>query len=503
MEKVKRYIAIDLGAESGRGIIGEFNGERIHIKEIHRFPTYNTKIFSHIFWDVLKIFDEIKVILRKAGEEGEINGAGVTTWGVDCGYIGKGNFLLSNPFHYRDSRTDGVMEEVFNVVPKREIFEKTGIQFMPLNTLYQVYATKKEFPYILSMTEKLLFMPDLFNFFLTGEKVSEYTIATTSQMYNSLSEGQSKAPRGNWAYDILEKLDLPVSILPEVISPGTFIGKVCNEICEETGIKEANIYAVCCHDTASAVTAVPAKEKRWAYISSGTWSLLGVEVPEPVINDKSFDYNFTNEGSFGGNIRFLKNIMGLWILQECRRYWEKEGKVYDYVSLTEMASKADAFYSFIDVNDNLFLFPGNMPEKVRNYCKKTGQKVPEEIGQVVRVILESLAMEYRYNIENLEDAIENKIDEVYIVGGGSQNKLLSQFAASSMRKIVFTGPVEATAIGNLLVQAIGEKEISDIYQLREIVRESFPLKIYHPENTSSWEENYEKYRKLKEFHNGL
>ncbi len=503
MEIIKKYVAVDLGAESGRGIIGEFNGEKIQIKEIHRFPTYNTKVFSHIFWDVLKIFDEIKIILRKATAEGEINGVGITTWGVDCGFIGKGNLLLTNPFHYRDRRTDGIMEEVFNIIPEREIFEKTGIQFMPINTLYQLYATKKEFPYIINSTEKILFMPDLFNFFLTGEKFSEYTIATTSQIYNSLLDGQPEAPRGNWNYDIMEKLGLPVNILPEVISPGSFIGKIEKNISEEIGTSEINVYAVCSHDTASAVVSVPAKEERWAYISSGTWSLLGVEIPEPVINEKSFNYNFTNEGGYGGSIRFLKNIMGLWILQECKRYWEKEGKSFDYSTLTEMASKAEPFYSFIDVDDKQFLLPGNMPEKIKNYCKKTEQKVPEDIGQIVRVILESLAMEYRYNIENLEETIENKIDVVYIVGGGSKNKLLSQFAASSIRKVVITGPSEATATGNLLVQAIGEKEISDVSQLREIVRSSFPLIIFHPENTSEWEENYEKYRNLKEFHNGF
>ncbi|HRR95905.1 MAG TPA: rhamnulokinase family protein [Candidatus Ratteibacteria bacterium] len=500
---VKKYLAIDLGAESGRGILGEFNGEKIKIKEIHRFPTYNTNVFSHIFWDVLKIFDEIKIILKKTKEEGEISGVGVTTWGVDCAYIGGGNLLLSNPFHYRDSRTDGIMEEVFSIIPKEEIFEETGIQFMPINTLYQLYSTKKEFPYIINSTEKLLFMPDLFNFFLTGKKFSEYTIATTSQMYNSLLEGQDKAPRGNWAYDIIEKLNIPVSILPEVISPGTFLGKMEKGISEEIGLEDINIYAVCSHDTSSAVVSIPAKEEKYAYISSGTWSLLGVELFQPIINDKSFNYNFTNEGGFGGSITFLKNIMGLWILQECRRYWEKEGNYYDYPTLTEIAINSQPFYSFIDVNDGVFLFPGNMPEKIKEYCKKTGQKIPEEIGQIVRVILESLALEYRYNIENLEQIIEEKIDVVHIVGGGSQNKLLSQFSASSMKKIVITGPSEATAIGNLLVQAIGDNEISDVSQLREIVRNSFPLIVFQPRDTSNWEESYEKYKKLKEFHDGL
>ncbi|MBN1446244.1 MAG: rhamnulokinase [Candidatus Omnitrophica bacterium] len=497
--ETKKFVAIDLGAESGRGILGEFTGDRISIKEIHRFPTHNVRLHSHIYWDVLAIFSEIKKIIAEAKKEGDISGIGVTTWGVDYGLLGANGLLLSNPFHYRDGRTDGMPEEVFNIVPKGKIFEETGIQFMPINTLYQLYATKKEFPYMLDSADKLLFMPDLFNFFLTGCKSAEYTIATTSQMYNSSVEGKPDGPRGGWARDILESLQIPDRFLPEVVAPGTLLGNISGGLKDELGISmDIPVYAVCCHDTASAVVSIPVSEGIWAYLSSGTWSLLGVETENPIINEKSFSRNFTNEGGYGGSIRFLKNIMGLWILQECRRQWEKEGQVLSYEQIAEAASSAQPFLSFIDVNDADFLPPGNMPERICEYCRKKGQKVPEGIPQIARVILESLAMYYRYAVASMEDIIGNRIEDIHVVGGGSQNKLLSQFTASATKKVVIAGPVEATAAGNLLVQAMANNEISDIPQLREVVRKSFPLFIYQPKETSLWDENYEKYKRLLE-----
>lgn len=499
----KIYVGIDLGAESGRGIIGEFDGSKVYLNEIHRFPTYNSVILNHRFWDAIAIFEEIKKILLIAKSYGEISGIGITTWGVDCGFIGENDLLLSNPFHYRDERTSTIMEEVFQIVPKYKIFEETGVQFMPLNTLFQLYATKKEYPYILENCKYLLFMPDLFNFFLTGEKFCEYTIATTSQFYNSLSTGQNKAPRGNWCYLLLETLGIKTNFLPQVISPGTLIGNITKKLQEELNLPPIPVFGVCCHDTASAVVGVPAKEEKWAYLSSGTWSLLGVEIENPIINEKTLEYNFSNEGGFGGSIRFLKNIMGLWILQECKREWDKEGKNYTYEELVEIAKNGSPFYSFIDVNSSDFLYPGNMPEKIKNYCKKTGQKVPEDIPQITRVIFESLAMEYRYVIEKMEEIIGYDIETLHIVGGGSKNSLLSQFTSSATKKIVITGPSEATSVGNILVQALAKREIRDIEQIREVIRNSFPLIVYRPENVSDWDQNFEKYLKLKDFHYGL
>jgi len=499
----KIYIGVDLGAESGRGMIGEFDGSKIYLNEIHRFPTYNSLILNHRFWNVLSIFEEIKKIILISKNYGKIAGIGITTWGVDCGFIGENDLLLSNPFHYRDERTNGIMEEVFKIVPKEKIFKNTGIQFMPINTLFQLYATKKEFPYLIENTKFLLFMPDLFNFMLTGEKFCEYTIVTTSQMYNSLSTGQNKAPRGDWCYSLLEELGIKTDFLPQVISPGTLIGNITKKISEELNLPPIPVFAVCCHDTASAVVGVPAKENKWAYLSSGTWSLLGVEIENPIINEKVLEYNFTNEGGFGGSIRFLKNIMGLWILQECKKEWDREEKSYTYEEIVEMAKDAEPFYSFIDVNSSDFLYPGNMVEKIKNYCKKTGQKIPEGISQISRVIFESLAMEYRYVIEKIEEIIGYNIETLHIVGGGSKNSLLSQFTASSTKKIVITGPVEATSAGNILVQMLARREIKDIIEIREIVRNSFPLIVYRPENGDIWDENFEKYLRLKEFHYGL
>jgi rhamnulokinase len=346
-------------------------------------------------------------------------------------------------------------------------------------------------------------MPDLFNFLLTGEKFCEYTITTTSQMYNSLSTGQNKAPRGNWCYSLLEEIGIKTDFLPQVISPGTLIGNITKKICEDLNLSQIPVFAVCCHDTASAVVGVPAKENKWAYLSSGTWSLLGVEIENPIINEKVLEYNFTNEGGFGGSIRFLKNIMGLWILQECKKEWDRVGRSYKYEEIVEIAKNAIPFYSFIDVNSSDFLYPGNMVEKIKNYCRKTGQKVPEDIPQIARVIFESLAMEYRYVIEKIEEIIGYNIETLHIVGGGSKNSLLSQFTSSSTKKIVITGPVEATSAGNILVQALAKREVKDISEIREIIRNSFPLIVYRPENIDIWDENFEKYLRLKEFHYGL
>ncbi|MCM8757141.1 MAG: rhamnulokinase, partial [Candidatus Omnitrophica bacterium] len=402
-------------------------------------------------------------------------------------------------FHYRDRRTEGMMEKAFEKVPRPEIFRETGNQFMPLNTLFQILATHQDYPEILNLARCLLFMPNLFSFWLCGEKVAEYTIASTSQMYNSQAAGQPGAPRGNWCFSLLERLGLPTHFLPPVVSSGTCLGNLLPEIQKELGLPVIPVYAVCAHDTASAVAAVPAsgEESSWAYLSSGTWSLLGIEVPDPIINEKTYQYNCTNEGGFGGSIRLLKNIMGLWILQECRRNWERQNKLYSYEELINKAQEAKPFVSFINVDDPRFLYPGDMISRIREYCQNTGQPIPNTEGEVVRIILESLAMEYRYVLLQLEDIIERKIEVLHIVGGGSQNKLLSQFASSASKKTVIAGPIEATAAGNVLVQALARREIADLSQLREITRDSFPLSVFKPKDTGLWEEKYQIYCQLK------
>ncbi len=493
MRKGKRfYLAIDLGAESGRAITGWIENEKLKIKEIHRFTTHRIQIGQHLFWDAPAILAEIKKsLVGVAGKE--IYGIGITTWGVDHAFIDKNGILISLPFHYRDRRTEGIMQEVFRKVSREKIFRETGIQFMPLNTLYQVYAAKKHSPWILQSADRMLFMPDLFNYWLCGTAVNEFTIASTSQMMNP--EKNRFKPRGDWIYDILKKLGIPTHFLCDIAAPGKKLGTLLKTIQKETGAGKIPVFSVCCHDTASAVFAVPAKGKNWAYLSSGTWSLLGKEITEPVINNQTLSFNFTNEGGYDGKIRFLKNIMGLWIWQECRKQWSRKQQ-FSYPELSELASREKPFSALIDVNNSLFFFPDNMVEKIQRFCKSTGQKIPEGPGQITRVILESLALEYKLHLERLQ-SIAGKIEVLHIVGGGSQNKLLSRFAASSTGKDVLCGPVEATAIGNIGVQMIADKIVKNHTEFRGMVKNSFPLTVYHPENPDDWEEPYKKYLKLK------
>jgi len=493
-DKTGVFVAIDLGAESGRAISGWLDDGILKIKEVHRFTTHRVQIGQHLFWDAPAIFNEIKHSLRLlAGEK--IAGIGVTTWGVDHAFIDKSGLLISLPFHYRDRRTENIMEDVFKIVSREEIFNKTGIQFMPLNSLFQLYATAKQYPWILSCANKMLFMPDLFNFWLSGTVASEFTIASTSQMLNPLKTKYK--PRGDWAKDILRKLRVPTHFLADIVPPGKKLGVLAKYIQEETGCGKIPVYSVCCHDTASAVFAVPATGENYAYISSGTWSLLGKEVDQPIINSQSLQYNFTNEGGYGGKIRFLKNIMGLWIWQECRREWEaKYGRQYSYVELGSLAEKEKPFTSLIDVNSSMFLFPGNMVEKIQKFCRTTNQKVPSSIGEISRTILESLALEYKLHIERLE-SIAGKLDIIHIVGGGSQNKVLSNFAASATGKKVLCGPVEATSIGNIGVQMIAAKVIKNQSEFRKLVAQSFPVTMYEGENHDAWDGPYRKYLELK------
>ncbi|MCX7705211.1 MAG: rhamnulokinase [bacterium] len=492
--KNSHFLAVDLGAESGRVMLGFIENGKLQIKEVHRFPSHRIQIDRHLFWDAPAIFSEIKNGLKSVSGM-QIAGIGVTTWGVDHAFIDRNGILISLPFHYRDRRTENVMEKAFTTVSKQEIFKKTGIQFMPINSLFQVYATKIQTPWILSSAYRMLFIPDLLNFWLCGSTASEFTIASTSQMLNPMKKKYK--PRGDWAKDILRKLGIPTHFLPDIVPPGKKLGILSKYIQEETGISKVPIYSVCCHDTASAVFAVPSSTDKWGYISSGTWSLLGKEIDQPLINDDVLEYNFTNEGGYGGKIRFLKNIMGLWIWQECRRQWDMEhNRKFSYTELGEMAAKEKPFQSLIDVNNSMFLFAGNMVEKIQRFCKITNQRVPQTIGEISRTILESLALEYRFHLERME-SIAGKIDVLHIVGGGSQNKVLSGFTASSTGKKVLCGPVEATAIGNIGVQMIAAKIIKNHQEFRELVAKSFPLIEYNPQNQTEWENPYTKYLEIK------
>ncbi|MBD3308490.1 rhamnulokinase [candidate division KSB3 bacterium] len=493
MNAQKRFIAFDLGASSGRGVVGSLDNGTLRIDELHRFPNGPTTILGSMYWDVLRLFGEMldALCLYTKTYGKELQGIGFDTWGVDYGLLAKDGSLLGNPVHYRDPRTDGMMERVCERVSRQEIFEATGIQFMQLNTLFQLYAMVAQQSPLLDAADTLLLMPSLFLYFFTGRKVNEFTHATTTQIYD---------PRaGDWAYDLLQKLGIPTGMLgAEIVSPGTVVGDILPQIAKDTSLGKVPILASACHDTASAVAAVPAQAKDWAYLSSGTWSLLGVEVAEPIINADSLRYNLTNEGGVGNTYRFLKNIMGLWLVQECKRIWEREGTPLDYAELMHAAEHAPPFKAIIDPNDNRFLKPPDMPEAIVQFCQHSGQQPPSTHGEFVRCALESLALKYRNVLEKFEHLRGKPVDVLHIVGGGVQNTLLCQFAANATGKPVIAGPTEATAIGNIMMQAIATGDIASIAEGREIVKHSFDVTTYEPQNTAQWEEVYHRSRELLE-----
>jgi rhamnulokinase len=469
----RRYLAVDLGAESGRGILARIADRKIELTELHRFANTPVRLPSGLYWDTLRLFHEICESIRAAGNaSADLEGIGVDTWGVDFGLIGEDGSLIANPRHYRDARNRDVPEEVFRTVPRDEVFRQTGIQFMNINSLYQLYALRQDSPQLLGLTSKLLFMPDLFNYFLTGLFASERTIASTSQFYDPLNKCFATA--------MLEKLGINASFLAGLANPGRELGPVLPNICEHCGLKrETVVYTTASHDTASAVAAVPAAASgNWCYISSGTWSLMGVETNEPIINDDSLQANFTNEVGAAGTIRFLKNIPGLWLLQECRRAWSREGQEYSYAELMERAATAKPIGTLIDLDE--FTLPGNHPERIRDYCQKTGQELPADTGSMTRVILQSLAARYKAVLETLEKLTGRRIDVIHIVGGGSRNKLLNQLAADFTGRRVIAGPAEATAAGNALIQALGAGDIRSLEEIREIVRLSFEVEEFRP-----------------------
>jgi rhamnulokinase len=487
-----RFLALDLGAESGRAVVGHFDGASLQLEEVHRFPNGPVLVNGHLYWDALRLLTEIKVGIRSAAQQygAGLVSLGLDTWGVDYGLLDAQDNLLGNPYHYRDSRTEGMLDRVFQVVPRKEVFEQTGIQFMQLNTLYQLYAMRVQGSPLLDMAQSFLTMPDLFNFWLTGRKANEFSIATTTQFYD---------PRARtWANDLLRRLELPTSMLGEIVAPGTVIGELLPGVAEELVIDPLPVIAPACHDTGSAVAAVPAQERDYAYISSGTWSLMGVEVDEPVITPQSLAYNFTNEGGVCDTFRLLKNIMGLWLVQECRREWARGGETYGYAELTEMAAQAAAFGPIIDVDAHRFLAPGDMPGKIRAYCQETGQAVPESKGEVLRCALESLALRYRWVLERLEEMMGRTIKVVHIIGGGMQNELLCQFGADAMQRPVVAGPIEATAMGNILMQALALGHIGSLEEGRAVVRRSFEVRTYEPADAEPWEEAYDRYLGLLE-----
>lgn len=491
MGKIYKFLAFDFGASSGRAMLAKFDGETITLEEKHRFSNDPVTVNGGMYWDILRLFHEIKQGILKCANSGDrdIDCIGIDTWGVDYGLLDEHDQLLGNPYHYRDTRTDGMYEEAFARVPKEEIFQSTGIAFNWFNTLYQLLAARLSGDVALKNAKTLLFIPDLLNFFLTGEKRTEYTIASTSQMFDSQTH--------TWAEELLKKLDIPTDIFADMVYPGEQVGVLKADLAEELGVGQIPVIAVASHDTGSAVASVPVVDQDdFIYISSGTWSLMGVELDAPNVSAGALEHNFTNEGGVNRTIRFLKNIMGLWLIQESRRQWDREGELLSFDELEQQANAAEPFASLIDPDYPAFQTPGNMPRRIREFCEKTGQKVPQTKGEVVRCIAESLAFKYRNTIEGMEEVTGKKYNAVNIVGGGIKDKMICRFTANATKRTVQAGPVEATSIGNVIVQAMAVGAVRDLKEGRRIVRDSFDIAVYEPEDAAAWDAAYEKWKKI-------
>ena len=482
MKHTLNLAAIDLGAESGRVMWAALDDRTLRLEEAYRFPNVPVRVLDSLHWDPLRLFAEIKHGLGLCAKRGgaALNGIGLDTWGVDFALLGRDDELTGIPFHYRDRRTESMLEKAFQRVAREEIFERTGIQFMPINSLYMLLSMTGT-P-ALESAATFLMIPDLFNFWLSGRKACEFTDATTTQLYDQRA--------GDWARSVIEKLGLPGHIFLPITQPGTVLGPILPSVAEEVGLDSVPIIAPACHDSGSAVAAVPARNKNAVYISSGTWSIVGVEVHAPIITPQSLKFNFTNEGGVSGTVRFLKNVMGLWIVQECRRVWARAGEEFTYTELTTMAENATPFVSIVDPDDESFLRPGDMPARLREFCTQTGQPVPEDKGALLRCVFDSLALKYRVVVERIEVMMGHRLEVIHIIGGGSQNRLLCQLTADATGRPVIAGPVEATAIGNAVVQAMALGHLASLAEAREVIQNSFELIIYEPRASAQWDEAY-------------
>ena len=478
-------LAFDFGASSGRAILGALKDGKIEMKEIHRFSNDPVIVNGTMYWDTLRQFFEIKQGIVKAKKYGTIDSMGIDTWGVDFGLIDEHGALLENAVHYRDERTRGMDRKVFTKIPKSELYNITGNEFNYFNTIFQLNALKENRPWMLERANKFLFTPDLFNYFLTGEKKAEYTMATTSSLLD--------IRKREWSEEVIERIGLKKGLFPELIASGSIVGPLKKEICEELGVNSMKVIAVASHDTQSASAAVPTQEKDFIFISCGTWSLYGAELDEPVIGEKSLEMNVSNEGGYGGKINFLKNLTGLWMVQESRRQWIREGNEYSFGELETQAKEVELFQNFVDANAEEFVPSGNMPRRIREYCKQTGQTVPETPGEIVCCINQSLAMKYRRELDKIQYCLNKKYDTIHMIGGGIQSKLLCQMTANATGCRVAAGPVEATAFGNIAVQMIALGQIKDIKEAREIIERSEATCYYEPQNTEEWSQAYARY----------
>ena len=485
---MKRVLAFDFGASSGRAILGIFDGEKIELQEVHRFSNDPVKINGTVYWDVQRLFFEIKQGILKAKEAGGFDSIGIDTWGVDFGLLRKDGTLVENPVHYRDARNDGMVEKATEYMSKERMYDITGIQFMDFNTIFQLLSLKENRPYILEEADKLLFMPDLLNYMLSGVKSTEFSIATTSQMVDLKTN--------NWSEEILDTFGINKNLLTDIAPTGAVIGQLSDEICEELGVPKADIVSVAAHDTQSAITATPCEFDDFAFISCGTWSLFGTEVKEPIINEASKKLNVTNEGGYDYTTAFLKNICGLWLIQESRRQWIREGKEYSYAELEKLALECEPFKCFIDPDAPEFAPMGNLPRRVKEYCEKTGQYVPQTVGEIIRCIYESLALKYRYTFDGIKECTGKDYDRIHVMGGGTKDKLLLQMTAQSCNVNVYGGPIEATALGNVAIQLMSTGAIKDIKEARKIIAKGENLKLYEPKDNEDWEKAYEDFKNI-------
>lgn len=477
------YLAFDFGAESGRAVLAHLQSGILTTEEVHRFPNEPVEYFGSLHWDVARLWFEVRKALARLGEV-ELAGIGVDAWGVDYALLGEGGELLQNPYHYRDGRTGGVMEGVLAKVGKEEIYNATGIQFMPINTLYQLVAAKRKTPKVLEAAKYLLTIPDLFNYWLTGRALCEFTNATTTQMVDPLQR--------SWAVGLMQSLGLPAHLPAPIVEPGSIIGALLPSVSGQTSLAGTSVIAPACHDTGSAVAAISARDGT-AFLSSGTWSLLGTELDTPVITPDALRLNFTNEGGVKGTTRLLKNVMGLWMLQGCRQSWTAQGHSYDYRELIELAARETSFRHLVDPDDESFLRTTDMLSAIDKFCRRTHQPTPQEPGTYVRTVLESLAFKYRFVLRNLEHVSGRHIGQIRVIGGGSKNRLLNQLTADATGRTVLAGPAEATALGNVAIQILATGGATSLQEVRAIVDRSFPTEVFEPLETNKWDQHAERF----------
>lgn len=481
-------MAFDFGAESGRAVLARLQSGILTTEELHRFPNEPVEYGGSLHWDMPRLWLEVRKALTCV-EKMELSGIGVDAWGVDYALLGEHGEVLQNPYHYRDRRTEGVMEEVFRKVSKEDIYRATGIQFMPINTLFQLFAAQRDTPGLLTAAKRMLTIPDLFNYWMTGTAVCEFTNATTTQLVDPA--------RRTWANDLMQRLGLNSNLPAPIIEPGSVLGTLLPSISQNSCLRSTPVIAPACHDTGSAVAAITARDGT-AFLSSGTWSLIGTELDAPVITPEALRLNFTNEGGVNGTTRLLKNVMGLWMLQGCRNCWSARGHSADYQELVELAGREPAFAHLVDPDDETFLRPADVLAAIDNFCQKTHQPTPATPGAYVRCILESLALKYRLILGSLEQVCGKPIHEIRVIGGGSKNRLLNQFTADATGKRVVAGPAEATALGNIAIQILATGEASSLQEVRAIVDRSFPTETFEPRETGSWEPHSERFEQYCE-----